>query len=346
MGLVRYSAITSSVELKLYYQGELLVDEIRAKLLMLIDRHGSILAASKILGIPYSRAWECISRIERVVGEKIVEAKRGLRGGARLTSVGQAILERYIGEYRRVFGREFNVSTKPCRLEGDVLVYSGSHDIVVEKILGMLRSMGYRVESYWIGSLKGLASIALGESCIAGIHLLDTDTGVYNKPYVEKTCCGLDIVYVDGYLREQGFIAREKLGYREIIDQLLSGKLRLINRNKGSGTRLLVDYILARESSKRGVRDYKSVVKGYGEEAYTHIDVARKIASGEADVGVGIRWAAEAYNLYFTPIKWERFDFIILKSCLDKEPVKEFLRILRTSIDEIIHKLRGYKRIE
>ncbi len=338
-------SLRSEVELKLLYRGEVVLDEFRARLLLLIDQLGSILAASKSMGITYSRAWECISRIERVVGDKIIEARRGIRGGARLTDTGRELLYKYLDEYRRIFNREFVVEKQEFSISGQVLVYSGSHDILLEKLFGILRDRGVAIETYWIGSLKGLASVVLGETDLAGIHLYDPDTSSYNISYVKKFSHGTDIVLIRGYLREQGFITYKLMSYREIVDGLLNGWLKLVNRNRGSGTRLLLDHILKSELSKQGSLDRKleDIVRGYNSEVYTHFDVAMKVASREADVGVGIRWVAEAYKLYFTPITWEKFDFILLRNRLDRTCIKDFIKILREEVGNIIIDFKGYR---
>ncbi len=328
------------LKLLYYYNDELLLDEERAQLLLLIKETGSILAASKILGIPYTRAWDYIARIERTLGFRIIEAKRGGRGGggARLTEDGLRILNMYLRGYERVF----NKSLKPARYEvkriPKTIIYAGSDDILLKRILGVVRSKGYHIESYSIGSFKGYASLILGESDLAGIHILDLESGEYNIPFLKRSSAGMKLYLIRGYMRLQGFVTRDRLSYSEVLDGLRSGRLRFMNRNPGSGTRLLIDYVLGRELGN----EFKEI-KGYNDYVNSHLEVASKVAEGIADVGVCIEYCAKYYNLNFIPLKWEYFDFVT-KDEIEKPVYQEIISILKS--EEFRNKLKdfpGYK---
>ncbi|ADI31666.1 transcriptional regulator of molybdate metabolism, LysR family [Staphylothermus hellenicus DSM 12710] len=335
------------MELKLVLDGYVVLDELSAKLLYLINRLGSILSASRVLGLSYSSAWDMLTRIENILGRRVVEKHRGARGGATLTSVGLDLLERYISAYKKYFHREFHVEIprKPGALQ-KIYVYAGSHDILINYLTGLLRDKGYVVEVHWIGSLKGLSSIILGEADFSGTHLLDPDTGEYNVSFIEKYGGSTSLALIRGWLRSIGFITRSKTTYEEIIEKLVNGTYRLINRNEGSGSRQLLEYILKREAEKRNTKIdiIRSRIKGYKNIAYTHLEVAEQVSTGKADIGIGIEWAAKAYNLYFKHIKWENFDIVIRRDKIENKFYKDLTETIKSK--EFIEKIKsmpGYK---
>jgi len=320
--------------LTLYVNGVPVIDEVVARLLYLIDRLGSILAASRSLGIPYARAWEYLSRIEETIGERIVVRYRGgsSGGGSALTSTGRMLLNKYLIEYRRLFRRDLMETVGGEVSRGDVLVYAGSNDIVFEHIAGLLRrEYGVETDLNWIGSLHGLSSLLLGETDLAGIHVLDPETGEYNISFLKKYYSGEGLAVIEGYMRRQGFLVQDEMGFDDVIDGLLDGRLRLVNRNPGSGTRILLDHILSREAIRRGLAydRVKQSIKGYDDIVYTHREIAEKIVRGVADVGVAVEWFARTYNLYFIPVAWERFDFVTREKYLGRECIRRFIEILR-----------------
>ncbi|NPB01103.1 MAG: LysR family transcriptional regulator [Crenarchaeota archaeon] len=323
------------------------IDSKVVKLLYLIDRYGSIYAASRSLGMAYSRAWELVSKLERALSTKIVERRRGGKGGggAVLTSAGKAILEKYFSVYEKITGRKFEVSVLSDVYVPEV-AYMGSNDPVVEKIFGIIReSLDTSIGIEWLGSGLGLSCISLGEADIAGIHLVDRDTGTYNIPYIEKMWLENSVVLVEGYLRDIGFITRRSLNYDDIIEGILSGELRIACRQRGSGTRTLLISILEKECRSRGLsfREVKQRIRGLDTEYKTHLDVVRAVASGEADVGLAIRWAAEQYRLDYLHVTWEHFDFVIRREILERRPIKEFLKVLSQDCRRIIEEFSGYR---
>ncbi|OYT50972.1 MAG: MolR family transcriptional regulator [Desulfurococcales archaeon ex4484_204] len=343
---MRSKAFEVRVDVILEVGGKRVADCRVAKLLLLVGRYGSILAASRVLGIPYSRAWEALVRAERALGEKLVEVRRGGRGGggARLTEAGRELLEEYLEVYRRVTGRELEVRSTGFTVPD--LVYMGSHDPCVEILAGLLRGRGVgSVELSWIGSGIGLAALAVGEADVAGLHLLDPASGEYNKPYIGRYWLEGEVALVRGYYREVGFITREPLSYEEVVEGLVSGGLRLVNRQRGSGTRILLEHVLAGELGRRGLKpSAMRGVPGFENVVSTHTEVARAVASGEADVGMGIRWAAVQYGLYFTRVRWEAFDFAIPRQRLGRGAVKAFLEALKSrDFREQVGRLPGYE---
>jgi len=309
------------------YKGRRVLDLETARLLLLVDKRGSLLSASRALGIPYSRAWELISKIERLMGERVIETKRGGRGGggAKLTEFGRRLLNEYVSKVREVVG---SIDVDELQVGECDVVYAGSHDLQLESLIGELRGFGDCVEVHWVGSAGGLASIMLNDADFAGVHLLDPDTRTYNKPYLSRYWLEDRVVLVRGYARELGLVYRRDVRLNSLEDLV---NYRLINRSPGSGTRVFLDLLLEELAKKMGVsrRELTSRIPGYDVEARTHLEVASAIARGEADVGVATRWAAEYYGLEFMRLTWENFDFVISKQSLKKPAIKNFIRLLR-----------------
>ncbi len=222
------------------------------------------------------------------------------------------------------------------------LVIIGSHCLGVDLIIE-LGDLDAKVIN--VGSMGGLLAVKRGEADLAGTHLLD-ESDLYNIPFIKKL--GLrEVVLVKGYEREQGFIVKRgnPKNVRSFED-LLRDDITFINRNPGSGTRVLIDMNL-REVAERFGLDFDEVkrrIRGYDVEAKTHTAVAVAVSIGKADVGVGIRTVAERYNLDFVPIKPEEFDFVVRKDRIKKESVKRFLEVLVSDeFRDALRKLRGIK---
>jgi len=215
----------------------------------------------------------------------------------------------------------------------DRVVFIGSHCFGMEIIKKML---GSEIKIINLGSEAGLKGCESGECDIAGMHLLD-EKGSYNLSFVQGK---ESIVLVRGYLREQGIITRKEVEIKDAKDLFKKG-IRIINRNKGAGTRMLLDMLL-KKYGKRGEK-----VTGYEKEARTHSAVANAIATKQADAGIGIRSAAEQYNLKFIPLCWESYDFAISKASLNKQGIKEFLEILKSKeFRKNLERLKGMKCVK
>lgn len=330
------------VEVFLTFRGQVILDSKLAQVLRLVDERGSLLNACRSLGLSYSRIWDKIFRIESMLGVKLIEARRGGKGGGgtRLTDYAKKLLEYYSNAIERV---------RPCaELLGVVpvverplpdLVIMGSHDPLLEHLIGLARSKGLGdVKVYWTGSLGGLASIVLGEADIAGIHLYDPKEEIYNIPFIERFMLKGEVALIGGYRRELVFALRPGLrlsSIDEVFDGLASGKLVLANRNKGAGTRVFLEYLL----SKRGIEFSK--VKGFKTEFRTHFDVVRAVATGRADVCLSLSYITQVYKLETFHVAWEDFDYLIPIEKLDKSEVDFFIKLLKSS-RKLILKYRGY----
>ncbi len=342
-----FKDLQTRIRVELVKGPDVVIDEDLAKLLLLIDYLGSILRASRVLGIPYSRAWERIARAERILGEKLVVVKRGGRGGggASLTDLGKELIARYLMEYKRVIEHDLELP-KLGEIEISIAVYAGSHDLALERLVGILRESGTLLEVHWLGSARGIAALMLGEADVIGIHILDPRSGEYNSTYLKSIGLRGRVALVKGYERLQGFVTRRPMELDEIVRGLLRGELTLVNRCFGSGTRILLDYVLETWAKRMGI-DPASIpkrVRGYEREAGTHIEVAESVAKGEADVGIAIAAAAKLHGLSFTPITWEHFDFAVPIEKLNTPTIARFITALKSSeFRSVLENLEGYR---
>lgn len=190
------------------------------------------------------------------------------------------------------------------------IVVTGSHDLSVDILSTLLRKQypdRFLVSAH-VGSMGGILAIQKGEAHAAGIHLFDEETGTYNVPFIEKYGKGQDVVLVQLVYRQQGWIVPKgnPLGVKTVADMLKPG-ITYINRQRGAGTRLLLDDMLKKEKLDR------SAIYGYDREAPSHLSVAAAVAGGSADVGLGIYSAAQAMDLDFIPVAEERYDLLLNK---------------------------------
>ena len=344
---VDWGKLRAEQRLVVYYGDEELLDEATATLLYYVRELGSLLKASRKAGIPYSRAWERIARIERVLGTRLLARRRGgsRGGGAELTPEGARLLEYYESMYRRIHGRPFTPASASRVYTGQEVIVSGSHDFIVSRAVGVLRESGHGIELHWTGSTHGLAALVLGEADVVGIHLLDPQTGAYNTHVYERLGLSGEAVLLRGYDRAQGFITRKPMGFEEVMEGLASGRLVLANRQPGSGTRLLLDSVLGEWASRRGLSlgELRARIRGYGSSYTTHLEVAEAVARGDADVGVGLLYAARVYGLEFVLLAWERYDFLVGRGFYGSERGEWFLRGFFEAVSSVGEGLEGYR---
>ncbi len=209
----------------------------------------------------------------------------------------------------------------------NTIVVIGSHDPLLDELSDLIRRESPRLflTSSHVGSMGGIMAVRRGEAHAAGIHLLDTETGEYNRSYIKKyfPLGGVYLIRCVG--RQQGLMLRKgnPLGIASFADIAGDG-VRFVNRQKGSGTRVLTDYLC----EKHGVDP--ETVYGYDREELTHNSVAVQIAGGSADAGMGIFSAARLYGLDFLPICVEEYDLLIPESAWNTALVKQLIRTLKS----------------
>ncbi|MCL6449779.1 MAG: molybdopterin biosynthesis protein [Acetobacteraceae bacterium] len=210
-----------------------------------------------------------------------------------------------------------------AELERTILLV-GSHDLALDVLSDLAWSQaGLRLATANWGSLGGIAALARGEAHLAGSHLLDEASGDFNLPYLRRFWPGRRAALVTLAHREQGFIVPpgNPRGISSVSDLLRPG-VRFINRQRGSGTRVLLDHLLHRAGLD------PAGISGYGREEFTHTGVAAAIKAGSADVGLGLRAAALALGLDFVPVATERYELVVPEEFYCTEPAQALLRVL------------------
>ena len=213
------------------------------------------------------------------------------------------------------------------------LVVIGSQCAGLDLLLGLLDAEGLRAKSLAVGSSAGLAAASRGECDLAGIHLMDPATGEYNRPLLPQ---GVDLVR--GYGRLQGMVVRPddarfaNCTSPEDIVAAADAETLMVNRNAGSGTRVLIDRLLG------GARP-----PGYASQTKSHNAVAVAVAGGRADWGVAIETVARDYGLRFLPLQPEQFDFAIPTSRLQREPVQRFIAVLARASTRAALRAKGFE---
>lgn len=224
----------------------------------------------------------------------------------------------------------------------NTIVCIGSHDNTLDLLYNYLRKRYpyISLSSAHVGSMGGLIAIKRGEAHIAGTHLLDEETGEYNVPFIIRILPEKPVILVNLVYRTQGLIIK-KGNPKNIrgFEDLVRDDVVFINRQAGSGTRLLFDKCL------RDLGINPSKIRGYENEEYTHMGVAQAVASGKADVGLGIFASAKALDLDFIPVAEERYDIVIPKEFLDLSTIKALLEIIRNDREfrEAVLNLGGYE---
>jgi putative molybdopterin biosynthesis protein len=224
------------------------------------------------------------------------------------------------------------------------IVAIGSHDLILDLAASTLRSKDPQVTlaSGNVGSMGGLIALRDGLCHLAGSHLLDPATGVYTLPYVDSILTGREIAIVRLVHREQGLLVApgNPLGLEGVADLARPG-LRYVNRQRGAGTRVLLDYELEREGIDR------DAIVGYAREEPTHLAVAAAIASGRADCGMGVRAAARAFELDFVLVTREPYDLVLEQESLEHPVLEPFWELLGSaSFQAAVEQLGGYDAAE
>lgn len=223
---------------------------------------------------------------------------------------------------------------KPLSNIRDTLVSIGSHDLIMDVIADMIK-----LKSGHVGSMGGILAMKRGECHIAPIHLLDTESGSYNISYVKKYFPGNKMAIIKGVRREQGFIVQKgnKDNIKDFTD-LIREDVVYVNRQRGSGTRILLDYYLRENDIK------SSDIKGYDREMTTHMAVATAVKTGSATTGLGIYSAAKALDLDFINVAYEDYDFLVTQESLEDSRIKEFIATIKSKeFKERIMSLGGYE---
>ena len=273
----------------------------------------------KIVAIPLPRGAGCITTLTEADG--IIRIPKNLEGINPNESVAAELL-------------------RPLSSIQNTIVVVGSHDNTLDVLANQIRvgQKNLTLSSSHVGSMGGLMAIKKGGCHLAGSHLLDISDGSYNISYVKKYLPDMKVKLVHLVLRDQGLIlSRGNPKNVKGIEDLCRKDIRFINRQAGSGTRILLDYRL----NELGIDP--SDVNGYENEEFTHMSVAVAVQSGTADVTLGIYAAAKALDLDFIPVVTEQYDLIIPEHYFESENIQILLETVNSSeFKKQVEALGGY----
>jgi putative molybdopterin biosynthesis protein len=304
--------------------------------------------------LPQTKAWLARTVVSPIGMDDFVRVKLGPVGerlvatplprGAALTTTlvrADGILLIPRGSEGIFAGTEVEIKLlKPEQEIRNTVVAIGSHDLMLDIIANLLREKypQYTLSSAHVGSLGGLLALRRGETHLCGTHLLDPTTGQYNVSYVQKYLPGRKVYLINLAYRQQGLMVLPG-NPKQIskLQDLTRSDVTFINRQRGAGTRVLLDWALKEEGID------PSSIKGYRREEYTHTSVAAAVKSGAADVGLGVLSAARALGLDFIPWRSERYDLAILGDYLEHPGVAAILNLIKSQeFKEQVEALGGY----
>ena len=222
----------------------------------------------------------------------------------------------------------------------NTIVSIGSHDLTLDILANLLR-LTYPetgLSSAHVGSMGGILALRRGETHLGGSHLLDEQTGEYNVPFIKRLLPDVKVVLMNLAYRQQGlFVPSGNPKNINKLEDLVREDITFINRQRGAGTRLLLDYHVKKLNLD------PQEIKGYGREEYSHLSVAAAVASGAADTGLGVLAASRALGLDFIPLARERYDIIIPEEFLETEMIQRLLEMINSDqFKKEVDKLGGY----
>ena len=276
------------------------------------------------------------------VGEKLI-ATPVQRGAGVISSLvradGLTLIPRTVEGLEA--GSEVEVQLlRPILEVRSTIVAIGSHDMVLDLISSRLSRSpgGPGLASANVGSMGGLLAIRRGEAHIAGTHLMDEESGEYNVSFIKRYIPNREVALVHLAARTQGLMVKRgnQLNISSLAD-LTRADVRFVNRQRGSGTRVLLDYELRRSGID------SADVKGYNREEYTHLAVAAAVSGDKADTGLGILPAARAMGLGFIPLFSEEYDIVIPAEFYESDQLAPMLELIRSpEFQREVEALGGY----
>ena len=269
------------------------------------------------------------------------------RGAGVLTSYARADGMLVVSRDREGFEEGASVPVRlmrPLSQIENALSVIGSHDPLLDEMADLLfRSGGQTIllSSVHAGSMGGILAVRRHEAQVAGIHLLDEANGLYNQAFVRRYFPAGGVFLIEGVRRQQGLLvqAGNPMHIQDLTD-IVNRQLRYVNRQKGAGTRLLLDHQL----KLAGLTPEQ--LSGYSREEYTHTGVAAQIAAGTADAGMGILSAARIAQLDFIPVAEECYDFLIDGDAWDQAAVHRLIEVLQSDAFRQRLELMGGYRLE
>ena len=319
-------------------------------LLAAIQESGAIAQAARSVGLSYRHAWGQVKRAEALFGHALVDAGRGR--GSTLTP----LAEKLIWADRRITARLSPLlSSLASELEneleralprrpsaGSALRLHASHGFAVAALVEKLEAASLSVELRYRNSFESVSALARGECDLAGFHV---PIGDFQAPAVQRYMRWLDPqqhALVHLAVRAQGlFVAPGNPKRIRTLADLRRAEVRFVNRPEGSGTRMLTELLLAKAGIAPGD------ISGYDSTEFTHAAVAAYIASGMADVGIGVQTAAQRFGLQFLPLVRERYFFAVSKAALAEPTMRTALALMQSpAYRSSVASLTGYEAAE
>ncbi|MFX0183933.1 MAG: substrate-binding domain-containing protein, partial [Candidatus Hodarchaeota archaeon] len=205
------------------------------------------------------------------------------------------------------------------------IIFIGSHDFVIDILFRRFRAKypEFLVKQIFLGSTGGLSAIRQNECDIAGIHLFDESTREYNYPFIENWNLKDKVNMIKGYKRIQGlYVVKGNPKGIEGLKDLTRSNITFLNRNEGSGTRILLDHLL------KNLGLDKQSIQGYHSITYSHSAAASAVFRNKVDVSIGIKPYAEIFSTDFIPLTEEEYDFLITKKSSEKPSVNQLIELL------------------
>ena len=321
-------------------------------LVALVVQHGSLAAAARAAGLPYRTAWALVADAERMLGQRLLLPERGI--GAKPAALGRRILEAR-AEAQRVIAAQRDVLDVPLGHERAPhdragLRIAASHDLVLAQLRdAWARRYGVAIDFH--GSAEAIDLYLAGRADLAGFHVAALATGKPGSdpgqatpesdpsdPLLSRLNAARDAV-LPFVLRTQGLILPRgnPAGVRSLAD-VAAKRLRFVNRQPGSGTRIALERLVAREGIDPGA------IAGWTHEEFTHAAVAATIAAGEAEAGFGIRAAAAQLGLAFVPLVDERYAFACRRRELADPRIRTFRGLIASpAVAKVAAPLPGYR---
>jgi putative molybdopterin biosynthesis protein len=214
----------------------------------------------------------------------------------------------------------------------------GSHDMTLDLLSQSLAKFNRRFVSSNVGSQGGLLALGRHDAHLAGSHLLDPESGEFNVAYIQQYLPGVPIRLITLVRREQGLMVKKGNPLKiSRLEDITRNDIRFINRQRGSGTRVLLDFHLKQDGLAT------ESINGYDEEEYTHLGVAAAISSGRADTGLGIPAAAIALGLDFIPLFTERYDLVVPHQHLNSDLLEPLFNVISgADFKNSVSALQGY----
>lgn len=288
-----------------------------------------------------------LSQLGQILGEHPAQVRHHLKlleGAGLVELVDQRVVRGFVEKYYRARARAFTLQqiVLPASAETGALVILGSHDLALEALATEVRQIKPATLSIFtlpVGSLEGLVALRQGLAQIAGCHLLDAESGEYNLPTVRHLFPDREITLITLVHRDQGLLVAPGNPRRiRQLEDLTRQDIRIINRNRGSGTRLWLDQQLTQLSLP------VQALRGYEREVRTHTAVAEAISTGRADAGLGVEAAARKYDLGFIPLFQERFDLVMPREQVADQHLRPMFDILSSlRFRSLIEELGGYQ---